>query len=210
MEDTRKLEDIRGYVAKVLGKKRFSHTLGVEREMAVLAEIFLRDKSEKLRAAALLHDITKELDVERQRELCKKYALSADTAMERSPKLYHALTGAYVARELFPDIIDDEAFDAIRYHTTGRRGMKLCEKLLYLADYIEDTRTFEDCVLLRSYFYEGIDRAASKEEKYMHLQKTLLKSFDMTISGLESEGAFVDPTTIDARAFIMEEIAAEA
>ena len=35
-----------------------------------------------------------------------------------------------------------EVLDAIRYHTSGRPGMTLLEKIIYLADYIEPGRHF--------------------------------------------------------------------
>lgn len=204
------LDKIRSCVSSMMSEKRFKHTLGVEREAVSLANIFIPEKVEKLRVAALLHDITKECSNEKQIMLCLKYSIAELDRMRKSPKLYHAVTGAYVARELFPEAVDDEVFDAIRYHTTGRRGMTLCEKLIYLADYIEDTRTFEDCVELRRFFYDGMNNSMTYNEKYKHLQKTLLLSFDMTINGLIRDGVCVDPCTNDAKAFIEEEIAEES
>ncbi len=38
--------------------------------------------------------------------------------------------------------MDDDVYEAIMYHTTGRQDMKLLEKIVYLADYIEPTREF--------------------------------------------------------------------
>lgn len=200
------LEKIRKRVRSMMSEKRYLHTLGVEREIIRLSEIFLPEKREKLRAAALLHDITKEYSPEKQVELCEKYSIEVSDSMKRSPKLYHAVTGAYLAKTLFPEAVDNEVFDAITYHTTGRCAMTMADKLLYLADYIEDTRTFDDCVKLRKYFYDGIENASSYEEKYTHLQKTLLLSFDMTIKNLLDEGAPVDPETLRAKKYIEEEL----
>ncbi len=200
-----KLEEIRTRVSTMMSARRLSHTLGVEREIISLAKIFLPEKVNKLRAAALLHDITKEYPTQKQLEICKTYSIEVSDSLRRSPKLFHAVTGAYVARTLFEDVVDGEAFDAILYHTTGRRGMKLAEKLLYLADYIEDGRTFDDCVRLRKYFYDKINNLTATE-KYTHLEKTLLLSFDMTVKNLRDEGACVDPVTLDAMDFIKSEL----
>jgi len=89
----------------------------------------------------------------------------------------------------------------VRYHTTGRADMTVFEAIVYLADYIEDTRTFADCVTLRRYFYENIARAVTTEEKLAVLTDTMILSFDMTIKNLIEENAPIDSDTIAARNF---------
>lgn len=201
------INEIRQWVQSNLSEKRYLHTLAVEREVRVLAKIFLPEKEEKLALAAVLHDITKENAVSAHLDFCKTVGIELPDGIKKMPKLYHAITGAHYARVLFGDIIiDDEIFSAIYYHTTGRRGMTLPEILLYLADYIEDTRTFEDCVSLREYFYNGITEADSQEAKYLHLLKTLKLSFDLTVKNLISENSLVDMGTVDARNYIIEEL----
>ena len=71
--------------------------------------------------------------------------------------------------------------------------MTLFEKLIYLADYIEPTRTFEDCVKLREFFY-NTDKFTEE-----HLNNTLILSYDMTINNLLDEGKCVHSATIKAR-----------
>ena len=56
-------------------------------------------------------------------------------------KLLHSKTGAAIARDVFG--VDEEIYLAINWHTTGRAGMSLLEKIIYMADYIEPTRDFE-------------------------------------------------------------------
>ena len=77
--------------------------------------------------------------------------------------------------------------------------MTLFEMLIYLADYIEKGRTFEDCVELRKYFYLNIESANTYEDKLEVLRKTMLLSFDMTIKNLLDENGLVDLDTISAR-----------
>ena len=43
----------------------------------------------------------------------------------------HAKLGAYVASSKY-DIKDEEILTAITYHTTGRPGMSLLEKIVYI------------------------------------------------------------------------------
>ena len=76
--------------------------------------------------------------------------------------------------------------------------MSIGEKLLYLADFIEPTRTFESCVMLRKFFYDGI----AAGDALVHLEKTLLYSFDMTIKELIAEHNVIMTDTVEARNYI--------
>lgn len=199
------LTDLRGALAGQMGEKRYRHTLGVERMIARLGELYLPDRIPALRAAALLHDITKELSTEEQVALCRTYGIPYSKADLLSPKLFHARTGACRARDVYPAYVDDEIFDAIRKHTTGAREMSLFAKLLYLADYIEDTRTYPNCVTLRLLFFEMPD-GMTHGEQLRHLDKILVLSYDMTIRDLLEEESPIAPDTVDARNALLEEI----
>ena len=101
--------------------------------------------------------------------------------------------------ELYPEFSDDDVIAAVRWHTTGRAGMNIVEKILYLADYIDMSRVFEDCVKLRDYFFSKDVKGMSEEERLEHLDKTLLMSFDMTIKGLLADGTVINKDTVNAR-----------
>ncbi len=193
------LTSLREAVGAYQTGKRYNHTLAVEREAASLGALFLPGDVNRLRAAALLHDITKIYDTEKQLKTCAEFGIMIGTGEIRAPKLLHAKTGAAVAERDFPDFADSDIIGAVRWHTTGRAGMSVFEMLIYLADYIEDTRTFEDCVVLRNQFYKGIEAAESLEERLDVLRKTMITSFDMTVKCLIGEGALVDRDTIEAR-----------
>lgn len=187
--------------------KRYGHTLAVEREAAALGEIFLPEEINRLRAAALLHDITKIYDVEKQLKICNEFDIMIRGEDTAAPKLLHAKTGALVARRDFSEYCDEGIVNAVRWHTTGRAGMTVFEMLIYLADYIEDTRTFEDCIKLRKQFYAGIEKAQNDNEKLSVLREAMITSFDMTVKCLIEEGALVDRDTIEARNwFILNEM----
>ena len=189
-------------IMAVQKEKRYKHTIGVANEALNLGRIFLPEKAEKLYLAGLLHDITKEYSTEEQLVLCDKYKLVVDKNI--APKLLHSKTGAELAKEKFGvDYVDDEVYRGIYYHTTGRSDMTLFEIIIYLADYIEDGRTFEDCVYLRNYFYDNIENANSYEEKLEVLRKTMVLSFDLTIKNLIDEGKRIDKDTIDSRNYFL-------
>ena len=73
-----------------------------------------------------------------------------------------------------------------------------------MADYIEETRTFADCIALRHMFWDSVG-TLSPQERILHLNRVLLHSYDLTISALLAEGAVVAPDTIDARNALVEE-----
>ena len=54
---------LRERVRPYLTAKRYEHTLAVEREAEFLGKLYLPEKIMALRAAALLHDITKKCDL---------------------------------------------------------------------------------------------------------------------------------------------------
>lgn len=193
------VDELRLAVKPYMKEKRYSHTLAVEKEAAFLGRIFLPEKLNALRCSALLHDITKKLDTDEQESVCRELSVPADDELHSSPSLYHAVTGAALAKRDFPEYADDEIISGIRWHTTGRAGMTMFESIIYLADYIEETRTFETCVELRKFFYESIAQAKNDKEKYTAFLKTMVMSFDMTVKGLLEEGRPVDRNTVEAR-----------
>ncbi len=197
------VNSLREIISAFMKKKRFVHTLGVEKEAISLGEIFLPNKLEKLQIAGLLHDITKNLSTEEHLALCDEYGIKINKK-HISPKLLHAKTGCELARRKFgADIVDDEVYNGIFYHTTGREEMTLFEAIIYLADYIEENRTFSDCITLRNYFYLKLGECTTTEEKLELLRKTMILSFDMTIKNLIDEGKSIDYDTIMARNYFV-------
>lgn len=189
-------------VRPYLTEKRFAHTRAVEREAARLGEIYLPDRVAALRASALLHDITKKESLEKQLQLCREFGIMTEEADLLSPSVFHARTAAAVARRDFPDFVDEEILAGIRWHTTGRAGMTVFESLVYLADYIEETRTFDDCVRLRTDFYARLRDGADPADA---LTDTMIESFDLTLEGLMRDGCPIAADSVAARnRFIVE------
>lgn len=199
------LEQLRAAVGKRITGKRFLHTLGVEKEIAKLGEVYLPKDILRLRAAALLHDITKEKSTDEQIALCRSFSIPLQASDLLSPKILHAWTAAAVISREFPAFADPDVLDAIKKHTTGASRMSLFAKLLYLADYIEETRTFPDCVALRQAFWEPLSQL-SRDRYIPHLNQILLRSFNLTISSLLEEDGVISPATVEARNALIEEI----
>jgi HD superfamily phosphohydrolase YqeK len=75
---------------------------------------------------------------------------------------------------------------------------------LYLADYIDDSRMFPDCVRLRNYFWRADPAAMDECARMAHLYDTLIMSFDMTMRHLLDENATISLDTILARNALIE------
>lgn len=196
--------ELREKIKPYLTEKRYAHTLSVEREADLIGELFLPDDRLRLRAAALLHDITKKVDHEKQLQYCSEFGIIQSNMCDISGEVLHALTGAAFSEQNFGEYVDDDILSGIRSHTTGRRDMTVFESIIYLADFIEETRTFEGCRALRSFFW---DRIECGENKYDVLRDTMIRSFDMTMSHLIEKGSVIDLNTVEARnSFIVRDL----
>ena len=81
--------------------------------------------------------------------------------------------------------------------------MNIYEKLLYLADYIEPTRKFDDCIKVRNYFYSSIEKGVNGIKA---LDKTLLLSLKITIDDLKHNKSNIHKETINAYDFLLKTI----
>ena len=196
-EDT--LSQLRADMMTRLSTKRFRHTVAVEEAVTRLCALYCPEDTERMRAAALLHDLTKEYSDEEQMALCARLGLEVKAEERASPKTFHARTAAALIPEIYPALDDPLILSAVRWHTTGRAGMTLHERLLYLADYIDDSRTFFTCVLLRRYFWGADPKEMDAEGRARLLRETLILSFDLTIRDLLEEGRPVALETTEAR-----------
>ena len=186
------LNQLRDIVIARLSPKRALHVLCVEREADALAWRWNADRT-AARRAALLHDMTKELSEPAQLKLCENYDIVA-LPWERGKPL-HALTGAAVARREF-HATEEEAL-AVRWHTTGRQGMSLLEKVIFLADYVDGTRRFSGVDKLRRLCYENLDAA-------------LALGLETTIRQLLNKRRLIFPATLEARNFLIDNVLSRA
>lgn len=139
-----------------LDPKRVPHVAGCEKEAVRLAEFWGSDP-EKAAVAGLLHDCTKRLSYKEHLDVIRRSGRVCPAGLLAEKKLLHAVTGAIVAETDFG--ASEEICSAIRWHTTGKPEMTLLEKIIYIADYIEETRAFEGVDKLRELAYKNIDGA---------------------------------------------------
>jgi predicted HD superfamily hydrolase involved in NAD metabolism len=122
-----------------LTEHRYQHTIGVMETAVQLAKKYGADE-EKAELAAIFHDYAKFRPKEEMKEIIISQKFSKEL-LEYNEELWHAPCGAYLV-EKEAGIADRDILDAIRYHTSGRPGMTMLEKVIYLADYIEPGRHF--------------------------------------------------------------------
>ncbi|MBQ8340821.1 MAG: bis(5'-nucleosyl)-tetraphosphatase (symmetrical) YqeK [Clostridia bacterium] len=185
------LDTLRTDIAKELGDYRMAHTLGVEQAAARLAALYCPEEEHLLRAAALLHDVTKELTDEEQLAIFAAHGVTLRPDEASSPKVWHGMTAALIIPEKYPEFACDALLSAVRWHTTGRAGMTLCDWIVYLADLIEEGRTFPDCVALREAFWSADPAQMTMTARRRHLRDVLLLSFEKTLPRLQRLGGVI-------------------
>lgn len=132
---------IQNRLASRKGNNRFSHILGV---LEVAIEIAINHDLDPYAAsvAALVHDATKyDSMIEHTGRILRSFSA---TMLQEWPKpFWHCLSAVdYAKYDL--GIEDLEILQAIQYHGPARQAMSHLEMLLYVADYAEPTRPFEN------------------------------------------------------------------
>jgi nicotinate-nucleotide adenylyltransferase len=197
-EPSEVLSSLRQNIARFMGEKRYLHTLGVEKMAKKIAACFEGEVDPlSLGAAALLHDITKEMGEAEQRETAEKLGLVLTESQARSPAILHSFTAEYRIRKDFPYFAKNESvLRAIRAHTTGAKNMSLLDKILFVSDYIEEGREYSKCIETREWFFSEI---ASGADPKAVLDRCVLKILDSTVHFLRARGYALCEDTLDAR-----------
>ena len=204
--DDNMINDLRGQISAKMSSFRLAHTLGVEKMAVRLGALYCPEKENLLRAAALLHDITKELSVSEHTEIYRAHSMEPSIEELSAPATLHAVTASLVIPETFPDFACEETVNAVRYHTVGREGMTIEEKLIYLADYIDETRKYDDCIALREMFFSARPENMGMEERIAHLNRVILRSFDLTVADILKNRRVLSVETVRARNGIIFEL----
>ncbi len=177
------VEDYKELLKAKLDDKRYYHSLCVADEAKRLAEIYGGDP-DKMYLAGLLHDCTKRMPDNEQLQLFKKFGIILTAVEKASPQIWHAMSGAlFVKHEL--GIADEDIISAIRYHTTGKAGMTLSQKIVYLADLTSADRNYPDVEEIRRLSDIGLDEAIFAVLKF-------------TVNNMSGSGKPLHPDTLDA------------
>ena len=161
--------------------ERLNHIYSVNKVAIALGKKYNVD-IEKLEIAALLHDATKNDGLEKIKRMARiKFD---DSILSNIPKgCLHAYSATVLANQHF-NIVDQEILDAITYHCSGRKAMSLVEQIIYISDFIEETRDFVQ---------DGL-----RELAFISLDAATYLIMKDTINYLENKNAFISDLTMEA------------
>lgn len=175
------IKKLRRAIRKAQDAKRYEHTLGVEYTAAALAMRYGANVKDAL-LAGLLHDCAKCLTDKKLLEICEKNDLTVTETERELPFLLHGKAGAVLAEKKY-GVKNRDVLDAIINHTTGREGMSLLEKIVFVADYIEPGRSHAPNLdELRRLAFQDLDSA-------------LIRVLEGTLTHLKSRGLAIDSRT---------------
>jgi predicted HD superfamily hydrolase involved in NAD metabolism len=175
---------IKEYLSKNLTSKRYQHSINVAETATALA-LKYHGNVEKAYIAGLVHDCTRELDMDKQQALLRKLNIQMDEHTYQSKELIHAHTAEYIIKNEFK-IYDEELLSAVKAHTTGKAAMTVLEKIIFLADVIEPSRSFQGVADIRSLSRSDMNQA-------------LILALDSSIKFLIEKKSLIHPDTFLAR-----------
>lgn len=168
-------------IRKLLLPDRFEHSMAVANCAKKLAEKYGADP-EKAYICGILHDVMKNASKSEQLDILERAGIALADYEFYNPKVWHAMAGsAYLKLEL--NITDEDVLNAVRYHTTGRAGMSLLEKIVYIADFNSADRT-----------YDGVKHMRRLAD--ISLEDAMLFAQRFTISDLIKKKKAVHPDSI--------------
>ena len=199
----KEISELRTSVSKRLSAKRFAHTLGVEKMAVLMGEKIMPDRISELRAAALLHDISKEYSEAEQLLIAKEGNIALTDEDMAAPPLWHSITAPCVVKRDFDFFATEDILSAVANHTVGSPDMSAFDGIILLADYIEEGRRYDRCVALRESFLSELSACKSADEAIMALNRAVYQSLENNIQEFVSRGnAFHSRTKATRDAFL--------
>jgi len=172
----------------LLGPSRFKHSLRVREKVLHLSK-FHRVNLKKASIAGLLHDVSRYMDRRGLLQLAEKIRMKIDPISRFEPKLLHAHLSAHIAKHTF-DVRDPQILKAISSHTLGRKNMTMLEKIVYVADHVEEGRS-----------HAGVDNARKLAET--NIDQAVVAISSSMIKYLLGNDLPVHPTTLEVRNYYL-------
>ena len=174
-----------------LDTMRYEHSVSVSYTCIALAMRY-GFSLEKAELAGLLHDCAKRYTDNELIARSQKHGLSLTESELKAPAVIHAKYGAWMARNKF-GIQDEEILSAIQCHTTGKPGMGILDKILYIADYIEPMR------------YKASRLPEIRKLAFEDLDECMYEILKDTLEYLEEDSADdIEPTSKEAYIYYKE------
>lgn len=200
------LEALRGKVKALLSEKRYAHTASVEKTATVLAEILIPTCVYNVRVAAILHDVTKELPVDTHIELLKSSGIPLSEEDTATEGVLHSFSAPEYCRLNFAEYVNNDILSAIKNHTVGAPDMTLFDKIVFISDFIEETRRYEACVETRRWLLTQLPLAQGYEAKARCLDEACLMAILATEKSLNIKGAKINSRMLLTKDSLMQSI----
>jgi HD superfamily phosphohydrolase YqeK len=204
------IASLRIRVREEVSYARYLHILGVEacamRMAVLLGDVVPKSEINTVRAAALLHDVTKDKGRSWYLEFIKRNGIFVPEG--ESEQLYHTITAPDYLKSEYREFATDAILSAVRKHTTGDGEMSVTDKIICLADYIEEGRSNFSCARVREYFYDFDYKAASADARIDRMNRALLTAFRQTRDYVIKKNERLSERTETAISALEREIAA--
>ena len=179
------IEEIRRDVGRLF-RGLYEHILRVEGIAVGLAEAHGIDV-EKVRVAALLHDLARAKRPEELLAMAEGFGIEVGQPESRMPIFLHGPVAAEMARGWY-GVEDEEILEAVRAHTTGLPGMGPVARAVFLADKLDPSKD-------RRYPFNGRVREMAGRD----LDGAVLAFLEGEIAGREAGGGVVHPASVGLR-----------
>ncbi len=174
-------------------KERLKHIYGVRSSAVILAHQH-GISMENAEIAAFLHDMTKNYSIEEHKALIERH-YDESVMQDYQEAIWHSFSAAALAKEHYK-VRNGDIIKAIESHTLGRPDMSLLEKILFVADYIEPNRPYENSKEVFKIAFKDLDGA-------------VYKAIKLSIELFESKGEKIPGVAYEARDFYESLVEAE-
>lgn len=182
-----------------LSPARYLHSLRVKDAALKIAEFCYPEKKSELCAAALLHDIAKEIPREEQLEIMKLNP-TLNEEDYKSEKLYHAFCAPHIIKRDYPAFASADILSSVFNHTTGSGDMSLFDEIIFVADYIEDTRVYPECIKARDELFSSF--SSDREKNVSALHRCALSELLNTAEHISKRSGTLNPRTEETIKYI--------
>ena len=185
MENYHVIELIKNRYLSNRKEKTLRHVEEVANTAVWLAKVYNLDM-EKVKLAALLHDISAIMTPQDMYELAAVRGLEIDAAEERYHFLLHQRISKIIAQEDY-HIGDSDILNAIECHTTLKKNASIYDKVIFIADKISwDQKGIPPYFdFLKSIVVESLDEACCFYIKFQFDNNLLLMPHQWIIEAYE-------------------------
>ena len=199
------IENLKKEIEARLSAQRYLHTLGVARAAVRLAELCAPQLVNEAEVAALLHDVTKEYTREEQYRIIEKFKIEIDDEDKSSPAVLHSFTAPEIIKRDFQKFATKNVLSAVFSHTLGAADMSVFDEIIFLADFIDDTRSYDSSALVRKFVFENMCfDEIERNQKVLH--KACIMSIDLTLEHLKDSKKYINSKNILTRNALLSKI----